>query len=187
MLEFRAGRYWPDEAGGGKIPEDEYRKLHAEMIERDEWIIEGFGSVSLTWQRLAAADTLVYIDLPLTTHFKWVTSRFASSLFKNPPGWPENSPLWGSTLHSYRNVWRCHRWLTPKYRQLVAEARSYKRVHHLKSGRGLSSSNQTGAPTRLTKWGRYMHPAVVITRMSDSAHRGRFLWRSSLRSADIAR
>ena len=138
-LEFRAGRYWPQEADGGKIPDGEYRKLHAEIIERNEWIIDGFGSVALAWQRFAAADSLVYIDLPLVTHYRWVTSRLAAGFFKNPPGWPENSPLWASTLQSYRNVWRCHRWLTPKYRQLVADARSCKRVHHLKSAREIAA------------------------------------------------
>jgi adenylate kinase family enzyme len=132
-LLFRADRYWPEETGGGKIPDGEYLKVHAEIIERDEWIIDGFGSVASAWKRFTAADTLVYIDLPLMTHYSWVTSRLASGLFKNPPGWPENSPLWASTLESYRNVWRCHRWLTPKYRQLVADARSYKQIHHLKS------------------------------------------------------
>ena len=39
----------------------------------------------------------------------------------------------GSTIDSYRVLWRCHRHLTPKYRQLVAESRGAKRVHHLRS------------------------------------------------------
>ncbi len=52
---------------------------------------------------------------------------------QNPPGWPQNSPVWANTLDSYRMVWRCHRRLTPRYRQLVADASSSKRVHHLKS------------------------------------------------------
>ena len=36
-------------------------------------------------------------------------------------------------MNSYRVVWLCHRDLTPKYRQLVADAAPSKRVHHLKS------------------------------------------------------
>jgi adenylate kinase family enzyme len=132
-LQFRGGRYRPEETDGGKIPDGEYLKVHAEIIERDEWVIDGYGSVAMAWQRFAAADTLVYIDLSLMTHYWWVTRRLAAGFFKNPPGWPENSPLWVSSLHSYRIVWRCHRWLTPKYRQIVADARSSKRVHHLKS------------------------------------------------------
>jgi len=133
MIQFRAGRYWPEERGGGKISDDEYLKLHADIIERDEWIIDGYGSVASAWERFAVADTLVYIDLPLLTHYRWVTSRLAKGLFRNPPGWPENSPVWASTLDSYRVVWLCHRRLTPSYRQLVADASSSKRVHHLKS------------------------------------------------------
>jgi len=132
-LAFRDGRYRPDAADGGRLPVDEFHRLHTGIIERDAWIADGFGSVALTWQRFAAADTLVYIDLPLTTHFRWVTNRLAAGLFHPPPGWPENSPLWASTFSSYRNVWRCHRLLTPRYRQFVADARPHKRVHHLKS------------------------------------------------------
>ena len=51
----------------------------------------------------------------------------------NPEGWPENSPIWSSTVNSYKVVRRCHRRLTPRYRQLVAEMQDSKRVHHLKS------------------------------------------------------
>jgi adenylate kinase family enzyme len=50
--------------GGVAIPHDEYLKLHAGLIEQDRWIIDGFGCVASTWQRFAAADTLVYVDLP---------------------------------------------------------------------------------------------------------------------------
>ena len=133
MIQFRAGRYWPEERGGGKIPDDEYLKIHADIIKRDEWIVDGYGSVASAWERFAVADTLVYIDLPLLTHYRWVSCRLAKGLFRNPPGWPENSPVWASTLDSYRVVWRCHRRLTSRYRQLVADASSSKRVHHLKS------------------------------------------------------
>jgi adenylate kinase family enzyme len=120
-------------AGGGEIPHEEYLKRHADLLGRDEWIIDGFGCVASAWERFAAADTLVYIDLPVFTHYRWVTKRFAKSLFVSPEGWPENSPMWASTLNSYRVVWRCHRGLTPSYRKLVVDAAASKRVHHLKS------------------------------------------------------
>lgn len=119
--------------GGGEVPHDEYLKSHADLLARDEWIIDGFGCVASAWERFAQADTLVYIDLPLLTHHRWVTKRLVKGVFKNPEGWPENSPLWSSTLSSYRVLWLCHRRLTPRYRQLVADASASKRVHHLKS------------------------------------------------------
>ena len=80
-LQFRAGKYWPEETDGGKIPDDEYFRVHAGIIERDEWIIDGYGSVASAWDRFAVADTLVYIDLPLMTHYRWVTARLVQGLF----------------------------------------------------------------------------------------------------------
>jgi adenylate kinase family enzyme len=119
--------------GGGEVPHDEYLKMHAALLGRDEWIIDGFGCVASAWERFSAADTLVYIDLPLFMHFRWVTKRLVKGLFVNPEGWPENSPMWSSTMKSYRVIWLCHRRLTPRYRQLVADVASSKRVHHLRS------------------------------------------------------
>ena len=132
MIQFQ-GRYRPDATDGGKIPHEAYLRIHTDLISRDRWIIDGFESVALAWERFAAADTLVYVDLPVLTHYRFVTKRLLKGLFRNPPGWPENSPLWSSTLDSYRVIGRCHRSLTPKYRQLVTEASASKRVHHLKS------------------------------------------------------
>ena len=86
-----------------------------------------------TWERFALADTLVYIDLPLVTHYWWVTKRLFKGLLVTPEGWPDNSPMWRSTMDSYKVVWRCERSLAPRYRQLVTDAATSKRTHHLKS------------------------------------------------------
>ena len=119
--------------GGGKVPLDEYLAAHAELLQRDDWVIDGFGSIASAWERFSAADTLIYVDLPVLTHYRWVTKRLFQGLFVTPEGWPENSPMWRSTIDSYRVIARCHRDLTPKYRQLVADAAASKRVHHLRS------------------------------------------------------
>ena len=126
MIKFKAG--------GEAVPHDEYLKTHADLIRRDEWIIDGFGCVASAWERFSAADTLIYVDLPLVTHYWWVTKRFIKGIYANPEGWPDESPMWSSTMSGYRVIPRCHRHLTPKYRQLVADAAGSKRVHHLRSG-----------------------------------------------------
>jgi hypothetical protein len=107
-------------------------KAHADLLRKDEWIIEGFGDVASAWERFSRADTLTYIDLPLVTHHWRVTKRLIKAPFVSAEGWPENSPMWKSTINSYKVVWNCHRRLTPKYRQLVADVANSKRVHHLK-------------------------------------------------------
>jgi adenylate kinase family enzyme len=120
-------------AGGGKVPRDEYLKAHDELIRRDEWIIDGFGGRTAAWERFAVADTLIHVDLRLHVHYRWVTKRFIKGLFANPEGWPENSPLWSSTIDSYRVIALCDRDLTPQYRQLIAAESGSKRTHHLRS------------------------------------------------------
>lgn len=120
-------------AGGAAVPHDEYLRTHAELLRRSEWIIEGFGCISSAWERFAAADTLVLVDLPLITHYWWVTKRLLHGLFATPSGWPDGSPIWSSSMSAYRVIPVCHRHLTPRYRQLIADSASAKRVHHLRS------------------------------------------------------
>ena len=107
--------------GGGEVPHDEYLQFHSELLRGDAWIIDGFGCVSSAWERFSVADTLIYVDLPLFTHYVWVTKRLVKGLVVTPAGWPENSPMWSSTVNSYRILRLCHEKLTPRYRRLVAE------------------------------------------------------------------
>ena len=95
--------------GGGEVPRQDYLRAHADLLDKDEWIIDGLGCVAS------------------------VTKRLIKALFARPEGWPENSPVWESTINSYKVVWGCHRRLTPRYRQLVADVANSKRVHHIKS------------------------------------------------------
>jgi len=121
------------EPGGVVVPNDVYAKRHAEILAQPAWVMDGYGSYESLWVRLAEADTLVHVDLPLYRHYWWVTKRFLKGLFVPPEGWPDDSPLLRSTLTSYRTVWLCHKHLTPKYRKFVADAAATKQVYHLRS------------------------------------------------------
>lgn len=121
------------EAGGKIVPHADYLKIHSEILKEETWIIDGFGCVPSAWERFSVADTLIYVDLPLTTHCWWVTKRFIKGLFVNPEGWPDRSPIVKSTLTSYRVLWLCHRKLTPKYRRYVSETATSKQIIHLKT------------------------------------------------------
>ena len=125
LIQFRAG--------GEKVPHPDYLKTHEAILRDDEWIIDGFGCVASAWERFAKADTLIYVDLPIVTHLRRVTKRLIQGLFATPEGWPENSPMWRSTMDSYKAVFLCHRHLTPRYRQMVIDMATVKRVHHLRS------------------------------------------------------
>jgi adenylate kinase family enzyme len=119
--------------GGREVPWDEYLEMHAALLGSEEWIIDGFDGIKLAWKRFEAADTLIHVDLPLVVHAWWVTKRLATGLFVSPEGWPDHSPVISSSLSSYRVLWPCHRYLTPKYRSYVSEVAQQKRVFHLRS------------------------------------------------------
>ncbi|ACK66474.1 conserved hypothetical protein [Rippkaea orientalis PCC 8801] len=124
--------------GGAQVPYEEYKRIHEQIIATDGWIIDGFGCLETVWLRLAKADTLIYVDLPLSLHFWFVSKRLIMGFFSPPQGWPENSPLLKSSITSYRTLWLCHKRLTPKYRDYVIKARSTKTVYHLQSLRQIS-------------------------------------------------
>lgn len=119
--------------GGVAVPSEEYQRIHEHILATDHWIIDGFGCPETLWLRLDAADSLVFVDLPLSRHFWWVTKRMLTGSFNPPVGWPENSPIWKSSMTSYRVLWLCHQFLTPKYRQYIENAKTTKDVYHLRS------------------------------------------------------
>lgn len=120
-------------ADGVAVPHEEYLRAHADLLQQEAWIIDGYGCIRSAWERFARADTLIHVDLPLATHYWRVTKRLIEGLWTAPEGWPADSPLWSSTLAGYRVIPICHRMLTPRYRQLVAAAAGTKRAHRLRS------------------------------------------------------
>jgi adenylate kinase family enzyme len=121
------------QAGGVAVPQEDYLQIHQEILATDRWIIDGFGCLETLWPRLDQADTLIFVDLPISIHFWWVTKRFITGYFQPPAGWPERSPIFKSSMNSYRALWLCHQRLTPKYREYVEQAQNTKRVYHLRS------------------------------------------------------
>lgn len=119
--------------GGGEVPYEEYKAAHDRVLQQEQWIIDGYGSLDTVWERLEIADTLIYLDMPVLRHYWWVTKRFFRGLRVPPDNWPENSPLLKGTMNSYYTVWLCHHKLTPRYRDYVQKAKERKQVYHLRS------------------------------------------------------
>ncbi|MEO1392241.1 MAG: adenylate kinase [Cyanobacteria bacterium J06634_5] len=129
--------------GGDEVPHVEFKAAHDALLEQDQWVIDGFGSIDTVWKRLEVADTLVYLDMPVLQHYWWVTKRFLQGLWVPPAGWPERSSLLKGTLNSYNTVWLCHTKLTPKYRDYVEQAKATKQVYHLRSRQDIAQFYQT--------------------------------------------
>jgi adenylate kinase family enzyme len=126
------------QSGGTEVPPEDYKRTHQQILATDRWIIDGFGCMETLWLRLDEADSLVYVDLPLYVHFWWVTKRLITGYSKPPAGWPEKSPILKSSINSYRVLWLCHKYLTPKYREYIEQAQSIKSVYHIRSTKQIS-------------------------------------------------
>ena len=129
--------------GGEKVSHTDYKAAHDQLLQQEQWIIDGFGSLDTVWKRLEAADTLVYLDMSLLRHYWWVTKRSVTSFWQLPEGWPENSPRLQSALNSYRTVRLCLTKLTPQYRAYVAKAHATKHVYHLRSPQEITTFYKT--------------------------------------------
>ena len=58
----------------GELVEREiFKDVHDKIISSETWIIDGLGPIGAFNQRLDAADTLIYIDLPYAVSYWCVT------------------------------------------------------------------------------------------------------------------
>jgi adenylate kinase family enzyme len=56
-------------------PEPDYTRGHAEIIAREQWVIDGLGRQDSIAERLARSTEIVLIDMPLWIHFALAAER----------------------------------------------------------------------------------------------------------------
>lgn len=122
------------------VSQDEYDARHDAILGGARWIVDGFGDLASIDRRMAAADTIVFVDHPLPAHLWWVTKRQIHSLFLGRPDGPPGCPMWRKTIPLYRMIWRIHRELRPLLLdKIAAAAEAGKVIHHLRSPRDLAA------------------------------------------------
>lgn len=118
---------------GERTSSQEYSKKHTELINTDNWIIEGLGTIESFWLRIEAADTLIYIDLPYYIHYWWVTKRLLKSFFVSPEGWPEGSSVFKGTLESWRYLRLSPKFWTPDLFEKIKSHGKDKNIYRINS------------------------------------------------------
>jgi len=124
---------------GTQVDRQAYDKAHAEIITSDSWIIDGFGPMSSFNERLGAADTLIYIDLPYIISYWLVTKRLLKGLFVKPEGWPEGSSVFKGSLQSYKTLKLCPQFWNNDFLQKLEELSTNKSVYVIESMTELNS------------------------------------------------
>jgi adenylate kinase family enzyme len=109
--------------GWQPVAEETVREQLSAVLEEPTWIIDGWGPWDTIDRRIAAADTVVVVDMPLWRHYVWASKRGISD---------RRYPL----IRLYRTMWTVHRDSMPQVRERLEHEPAAK-VWHLRSPRDI--------------------------------------------------
>jgi adenylate kinase family enzyme len=116
----------------------EKTRLCHEVHARERWIFEGGHSV--TWpERIARADTLIWLDIPVVLRQWRVIRRALRHYGETRPDLPEGCPerFDAGTLEFYRYIWRSRRPARARIRAIFADPPPHLTLHRLGSLRAM--------------------------------------------------
>lgn len=120
-------------ANGEFVEREVFEQAHEGILKSESWIIDGFGPLGSFNTRLDAADTLVYIDLPYSVSYWFVTKRMLKGLFVKPEGWPDGSSVIKGTIQSYKTLKLCPKFWNDDFRARLESRSKEKEVHIIRS------------------------------------------------------
>lgn len=124
---------------GDRVDRNVYDEKHKNILTSESWIIDGFGPIDSFYERLDAADTLIYIDLPYFVTYWLVTKRLLKGLFTQPEGWPDGSSVLKGTLESYKVLRLCPKFWNQPFMQKLEEMSANKSLYVIQSISELNS------------------------------------------------
>lgn len=118
---------------GELVDRETYDSAHSSILASDSWIIDGFGPVDSFYQRLDAADTLIYIDLPYSISYWLVTKRLIKGLVVKPEGWPEGSSILIGSIQSYKTLKLCPKFWNDNFMEKLEKSSNSKSLYVIRS------------------------------------------------------
>lgn len=116
---------------------EEFRKIHNEICDKPEWIVEGM-AISHFDYRLERATIIIFIDVPLYIClyriFKRAFLNFDKVIFSSAPGYPERIP--DKEFLTY--VWNFHRKQKSYVQSLLAVHAKDKKIFVVKNQHDLN-------------------------------------------------
>ncbi len=119
------------DADWNPLPPEAFAALQRDLVAGPRWLIEGNYAGTLPI-RLAAADTVIFLDLPATTCLAGVAQR----RWRYRGGQHAKDGVYDRiTWNFVRHIWGYRKTMLPRVRQLVAEHGSNARLVTLSSRR----------------------------------------------------
>lgn len=111
------GFYWQDRPGIGRVEStpEEWRRIHEELVSGERWVIDGM-KLGVLQARLAAADMVVFIDLPAWQCLGGVLKRRLR--FRGQMR-PDTGVYDRISVEFLRWIWSFHRTARPRLLELL--------------------------------------------------------------------
>lgn len=114
-------------------PREETAEIMHELQNRESWIIDGQYSLSME-HREQRADTIIFVDLPVTLRFWRVIKRIARSYGQVRPDMAEGCPEQFS-WEFIKWIWSTHKRTRHRGSEIIARNKQQKSCHHLSTSR----------------------------------------------------
>lgn len=121
--------YW--QSGWRETPKPTWRAQIAELVARDSWIMDGNYSGTLA-QRIAACDTVIFLDLPRTLCLWRVVKRAMRYWGRSRPDMAAGCPE-RLTFEFVQWIWQYPHRTRPKVLTLLEAQRDAKQIVHLRA------------------------------------------------------
>jgi len=126
-------------SNGEQVDRKTYDEQHENILSKQCWIIDGFGPIDSFYQRLDAADTLIYIDLPYSVSYWLITKRLLKGLIIKPEGWPDGSSIIKGSIASYKTLKLCPKFWNDDFMKKLEALSDDKSLHVIRSTSELNS------------------------------------------------
>jgi GTPase SAR1 family protein len=96
--------------------------IHGDWLSQPGWVIDGWGSWDLIEQRFDDADLVVFVDFPLSLHYRWAIKRQVQAALGLSPGWPPPGCRASTiTFRLMKTLWAVHKELRPRLVRMTSE------------------------------------------------------------------
>ena len=124
-------------------PQEEFDARHDAILAYEKWIIDGVASLESIERRLAAADTIIFVDHPLWIHYWWAAKRQFMCLFSTRPDFVEGCLMLPKTWELAKMIWQINKYLRPTLLDLINthsqdKQGQGKQVFHIRSPKELA-------------------------------------------------
>jgi adenylate kinase family enzyme len=121
---------------GKPVGESAFRERLNTLFANESWIIEGWSYQSTLSDRIAAADTIIYLEYPIWFSYWNAFKRSLYSLVR-PDKYSPIKPLWEYSKQIAKAMWLVHKIYEPQARTLLSNITG-KYYYHCTTRRDLN-------------------------------------------------